>query len=86
MGSLKIKIDWEEHVCSPFFREICLLTEYLDGGELFEKVISPEFTLTEKECGLFMRQICQAVAYLHSKVRMHPARVAIISLVQLATQ
>lgn len=45
-----------------------MITEFLDGGELFEKVISPDFDLTEKECALFMRQICQAVAYLHEKV------------------
>ena len=29
------------------------------GGELFEKVVADDFTLTERDCTLFMRQICQ---------------------------
>ena len=56
-----------------------MVTEYLDGGELFEKVISPDFYLTERECALFMRQICEAVAYIHSKV----SRVDLACKVQL---
>ena len=33
--------------------------EYIGGGELFEKVVADDFTLTERDCTLFMRQICQ---------------------------
>ena len=53
-----------------------MVTEYLDGGELFEKVISPDFYLTERECALFMRQICEAVTYIHSKVSVFSLNLA----------
>ena len=36
-----------------------MVMEYIGGGELFEKVVADDFTLTERDCTLFMRQICQ---------------------------
>lgn len=48
--------------------EVIVVTEFLSGGELFEKVASDEYNLTELECIRFMHQICDGVAYLHSKV------------------
>ena len=50
-------------------RETVIVTEYLSGGELFEKVSSEDFPLTELECIAFTRQICHGVAYLHHNVR-----------------
>ena len=46
-----------------------MVTEYLSGGELFEKIASEEdYNLTESECVKFLHQICEGVAYLHGKV------------------
>lgn len=43
----------------------------ISGGELFERVVADDFTLTEKDCILFMRQICEGVAYMHSQNIVH---------------
>ena len=48
--------------------ETIIVTEYLSGGELFEKVSSDDFHLTELECVNFMSQICEGVAYIHEQV------------------
>ena len=49
-------------------KEVIVVTEYLSGGELFEKVASEDYNLTESECIKFMHQICEGVAYLHKNV------------------
>ena len=48
--------------------EVIVVTEFLSGGELFEKVATDDYHLTEAECVRFMYQICDAVSYLHRKV------------------
>ncbi|XP_049521449.1 myosin light chain kinase, smooth muscle-like isoform X2 [Dermacentor silvarum] len=52
-------------------REIILVTEYVSGGELFERVIADDFVLTEWDCVLFLRQICAGMAYMHSRHVIH---------------
>ncbi|GJQ79662.1 hypothetical protein Trydic_g8731 [Trypoxylus dichotomus] len=52
-------------------REMIMITEYISGGELFERVVADDFTLTEKDCILFMRQICEGVMYMHSQNIVH---------------
>jgi serine/threonine protein kinase len=52
-------------------KEMIMVTEYISGGELFERVVADDFTLTEKDCILFMRQICEGVAYMHSQNVVH---------------
>ncbi|KFM82696.1 Myosin light chain kinase, smooth muscle, partial [Stegodyphus mimosarum] len=51
--------------------EMCLILELIEGGELFERVISDDFCLTEKACSIFVRQICEGVEYMHSKNILH---------------
>lgn len=51
--------------------EMCLITEFIQGGELFERVIDDDFELTEKVCAIFMRQICEGVDYMHSQSIIH---------------
>ncbi|XP_014275189.1 myosin light chain kinase, smooth muscle isoform X2 [Halyomorpha halys] len=52
-------------------KDIVMILEYVSGGELFERVVDDDFTLTERDCILFMRQICEAVAYIHSQNIVH---------------
>ena len=52
-------------------REIIMVMEYIGGGELFEKVVADDFALTERDCMLFMRQICAAIGYMHEKEIVH---------------
>eukprot|EP00093_Oithona_nana_P011563 11563.XXX_17929_13097_1 [CDS] Oithona nana genome sequencing. len=51
--------------------EMCLVTEYIPGGELFDRVIEDEFVLTEKACICFMKQILDGVSFMHSKNILH---------------
>jgi len=41
------------------------------GRELLERIISEDYMLTERECAHFMRQICDAVCYMHSRLVLH---------------
>ncbi len=50
--------------------EMVLVTEYLSGGELFERVAADDFELTEAQGVNFMRQVCQGAAYIHERVRL----------------
>ncbi|CAD8061384.1 unnamed protein product [Paramecium sonneborni] len=47
-----------------------LISEYCDGGELFEKIKVVQI-LTEKEIASYMKQILSAVSYCHSKGIVH---------------
>ena len=48
--------------------KIFLVLEYCAGGELFDYIVEKE-RLNEQEARQFFREICAAVAYMHSKVR-----------------
>ena len=45
--------------------------EYLDGGELFERIVDDENELLESDCCFYLRQICCGLEYLHSKDIVH---------------
>jgi len=51
--------------------EMCLITEYIGGGELFDRVIEDEFVLSEKACCIFMKQILEGVHYIHRQQIIH---------------
>lgn len=57
--------------CFEATREIIMVVEYISGGELFERVVADDFTLTEKDCVMFMRQICEGVCYMHNLSIVH---------------
>uniref|UniRef100_A0A182IQ33 Myosin light chain kinase n=1 Tax=Anopheles atroparvus TaxID=41427 RepID=A0A182IQ33_ANOAO len=52
-------------------KEIIMVVEYISGGELFERVVADDFTLTEKDCVIFVRQICQGVEHMHTRQIVH---------------
>lgn len=39
----------------------------ISGGELFERIVADDYVLTEHECILFLRQICEGISYMHKK-------------------
>lgn len=52
-------------------KQMILILELIEGGELFERVIDDDFVLTEKACAIFVRQICEGIDYMHSKNVLH---------------
>lgn len=55
------------HICIEF----SILIRRIQGGELFERVIEEDYMLTEKACTVFVRQICEALDFLHSRNVLH---------------
>ena len=43
----------------------------VEGGELFDRVIDDEFVLTERVCTVFMRQVCEAMQFIHRNNILH---------------
>ncbi|EFN61945.1 Myosin light chain kinase, smooth muscle [Camponotus floridanus] len=52
-------------------KQIYVILELIDGGELFERVIDDDFVLTERSCAIFMRQICEGMEFMHSQKILH---------------
>ncbi|KAG8510008.1 Myosin light chain kinase 3, partial [Galemys pyrenaicus] len=48
-----------------------LVMEYVDGGELFERITNEKYHLTELDVVLFTKQICEGVHYLHQHYILH---------------
>ena len=66
------KKEYKSYIAHVGCNTFCMtVMEYLDGGELFERVATEDFTLTESDCCLFLRQICRGVQYLHSRNIVH---------------
>lgn len=43
----------------------------IEGGELFDRVIDDEFVLTERTCTILIRQLCQAMQFIHTSNILH---------------
>ncbi|XP_064414591.1 myosin light chain kinase 3 [Latimeria chalumnae] len=50
---------------------LTLIMEYVDGGELFDRIINENYTLTELDAIIFTKQICEGVNYLHQQYILH---------------
>ncbi|KAL6029887.1 hypothetical protein STEG23_036783 [Scotinomys teguina] len=48
-----------------------LIMEYVDGGELFDRITDEKYHLTELDVVLFTKQICEGVHYLHQHYILH---------------
>ncbi|NXG65800.1 MYLK2 kinase, partial [Hemiprocne comata] len=52
-------------------REIILFMEFVEGGELFERIIDDDYQLTEVDCMVFVRQICEGIRFMHHMHVLH---------------
>ncbi|XP_051159455.1 uncharacterized protein LOC127280484 [Leptopilina boulardi] len=52
-------------------KQIYVILELIQGGELFERVIDDDFLLTERSCAVFMRQICEGIEFIHGQHILH---------------
>ncbi|NWT70322.1 MYLK2 kinase, partial [Prunella himalayana] len=52
-------------------REIILFMEFVEGGELFERIIDDDYHLTEVDCMVFVRQICEGIRFMHHAGVLH---------------
>ncbi|XP_062386380.1 myosin light chain kinase 2, skeletal/cardiac muscle isoform X2 [Sardina pilchardus] len=51
--------------------DIILVLEFIDGGELFDRVIDENYTLTELDTVMFIRQICEGLRHMHKMYFLH---------------
>ncbi|XP_029466888.1 myosin light chain kinase 2, skeletal/cardiac muscle [Rhinatrema bivittatum] len=51
--------------------EIYLFLEFVQGGELFERIIDENYQLTEMDAMVFVRQICEGIQYMHQMYVLH---------------
>ena len=51
--------------------DIVIVTEYLDGGELFDRIVDEDQDLTESDCSSYMKQVCLGLDYLHNLNIVH---------------
>ncbi|XP_061680018.1 myosin light chain kinase family member 4 isoform X2 [Syngnathoides biaculeatus] len=51
--------------------DIILVMEYVEGGELFDRIIDENCNLTEFDTVLFIHQICEGLQYMHRMYILH---------------
>ncbi|KAG1672466.1 Twitchin [Nymphon striatum] len=51
--------------------EMILIYEFMSGGELFERITSEDYRMSEAEVIDYMRQICEGVKHMHEKNIIH---------------
>ncbi|KAK0152242.1 Myosin light chain kinase 3 [Merluccius polli] len=50
---------------------LTLIMEYVEGGELFDRIVDENYKLTELDAIVFTKQICEGVQYLHQQYILH---------------
>ncbi|XP_067110032.1 myosin light chain kinase 2, skeletal/cardiac muscle isoform X2 [Osmerus mordax] len=51
--------------------DIILVLEFVDGGELFDRIIDENYTLKELDTVVFIRQICEGLQHMHKMYILH---------------
>ncbi|KAF5895015.1 myosin light chain kinase 2, skeletal/cardiac muscle-like, partial [Clarias magur] len=51
--------------------QVVLVLEYVEGGELFERIVDESCPLTEVDAMVFVKQICEGVQYMHQMYVLH---------------
>uniref|UniRef100_A0A0N4ZBD5 Protein kinase domain-containing protein n=1 Tax=Parastrongyloides trichosuri TaxID=131310 RepID=A0A0N4ZBD5_PARTI len=54
-----------------FEKEVILIMEIVEGGELFDRVVEESYVLTELAIAMIIFQICEAIKYIHSNNFIH---------------
>lgn len=71
MNSLQHHLIIQLYAAYECQKKMCVVLELVEGGELFDRVIDEDFVLTEKVCAVFMRQICEAMQFIHKNNILH---------------
>ncbi|XP_055693724.1 uncharacterized protein LOC129796062 isoform X2 [Lutzomyia longipalpis] len=71
MNSLHHHLIIQLYDAFEFGKMMCVVLDLIEGGELFERVIDDDFILTEKACIVFVRQLCEAMEFVHRKNILH---------------
>ncbi|ETE68060.1 Myosin light chain kinase family member 4, partial [Ophiophagus hannah] len=51
--------------------DVVLVMEYVEGGELFDRILDENSNLTEMDAILFIKQICEGIQYMHQMYILH---------------
>ncbi|KAM5218595.1 LOW QUALITY PROTEIN: myosin light chain kinase 2, skeletal/cardiac muscle [Hipposideros larvatus] len=51
--------------------DMILFMEYVEGGELFERIVDEDYQLTEVDTMVFVRQICDGILFMHKMRVLH---------------
>ncbi|KAJ8360941.1 hypothetical protein SKAU_G00174660 [Synaphobranchus kaupii] len=51
--------------------QVVLILEFVEGGELFERILDESFPLTELDAMIFVKQICEGMQYMHQMYVLH---------------
>ncbi|CAL8369214.1 unnamed protein product [Lota lota] len=51
--------------------QVVLILEYVEGGELFDRIVDESTPLTEVDAMVFVKQICEALHYMHQMYVIH---------------
>lgn len=47
--------------------ELVMIYDFISGVDIFERIASPDFELTERVIVKYIKQVCEALTFLHSK-------------------
>ncbi|CAF0817484.1 unnamed protein product, partial [Didymodactylos carnosus] len=51
--------------------EMIMITEFVAGDELFDRIADPNYKMTENEAKKYMRQLCQGLEHMHENNIVH---------------
>uniref|UniRef100_T1GGV0 Protein kinase domain-containing protein n=1 Tax=Megaselia scalaris TaxID=36166 RepID=T1GGV0_MEGSC len=71
MNSLKHHLIAQLYAAFEYQKMMVVVQELVEGGELFDRVVEDEFVLSEKVCTVFIRQVCEAMEFIHRNNILH---------------
>uniref|UniRef100_A0A1A9V4M4 Protein kinase domain-containing protein n=1 Tax=Glossina austeni TaxID=7395 RepID=A0A1A9V4M4_GLOAU len=71
MNSLQHHLIIQLYAAYEYHKMMCVVQELVEGGELFDRVVDDEFILNERVCVVFIRQLCEAMEYIHRHNILH---------------
>ncbi|XP_037954687.1 myosin light chain kinase family member 4-like, partial [Teleopsis dalmanni] len=71
MNSLQHHLIIQLYAAFEYQKMMCVVLELVEGGELFDRVVDDEFVLTERVCVVIIRQVCEAMEFIHRNNILH---------------